>query len=604
MSDTSETSAIDEKKESTNPSPTDPATETSAFFMNLVWQLFYLFILIIAGGSMLWSAKVAQTGLMPTDIDAEPFNSNTLQIPPIPINIDVVKTKDDSGDPIIKSTKIEFPVEENMNIIKFGIFGLESIREWTDGPKSSPFWVYLGTIWQKMAVNLSSTMSSFYNILNQTCSESVIIFIIPYLLFFISPFIFMGLGLVNLFYGVFLWFSQIPLLFSERDGCYEEGVFNKEGEPVYEKEFNKDTGKWVNKLGENREPIQIMKTRIKWRVPDGAMKTHWGRSILYTIFAILGLFWGVGPFMIFYFGLRSTLSALFLPFYLKANILGENSDEPIDEKGKPKNYTWSTAIANILKYKLSVIMYIVSYLIVKDAYFSLGALGAVIAIVACIFVYSFYPNIYKPQTDIPTATLDLASYDKPIPSKNEFAGEIDESKCKEGMASGKKTVIKTPSISIPSVKNPFSRKAKGVAANTSDSTTGEKTFTSVTPAGKEAKMEPSAQPAPGSEVEMKTFGTNAQPIAEEPPLTYPSTTQYQFPLVEETAPPKPEPPRATLQKDGKYINSPGQNLLAPRSQSSEPFSENPAQNRNRKGSAAELNDQLGGSRKRQSRKNK
>jgi hypothetical protein len=598
MSDTSETSAIDEKKESTNPSPTDPATETSTFFTNLVWQLFYLFILIIAGGSMLWSAKVAQTGLMPTDIDAEPFNSNTLQIPPVPINIDVVKTKDDSGDPIIKSTKIEFPVEENMNIIKFGIFGLESIREWTDGPKSSPFWVYLGTIWQKMSVNLSSTMSSFYNILNQTCSESVIIFIIPYLLFFISPFIFMGLGLVNLFYGVFLWFSQIPLLFSERDGCYEEGVFNKEGEPVYEKELDKGTGKWVNKLDEDREPIQIMKTRIKWRVPDGAMKTHWGRSILYTIFAILGLIWGVGPFMIFYFGLRSTLSALFLPFYFKANILGENGN-PIDEKGKPKNYTWSTAIANIIKYKLSVIMYIVSYLIIKDAYLSLGTLGAVIAIVACIIVYSFYPNIYKQQTDVANATQDLASYDRPTPSKNEFTGEIAESKCKEGMASGKKTVIKTPSISMPSIKNPFSRKGKGVdvPGNTTDSTTGEKTFTSVTPAGEQTRIEPSAPPAPGSELEMKTFGTNAEPIAEESPLTYPSTTQYQFPLVEKTAPPKPEPPRATLQ-------SPGQNLLVPRSQSSGPFSENPAQNRNGKGSAAELNDQLGGSRKRQSRKNK
>jgi hypothetical protein len=568
MSDTSETSAIDEKKETTNPSPTDPATETSTFFMNLVWQLFYLFILIIAGGSMLWSAKVAQTGLMPTDIDAEPFNSNTLQIPPIPINIDVVKTKDDSGDPIIKSTKIEFPVEENMNIIKFGIFGLESIREWTDGPKSSPFWVYLGTIWQKMSVNLSSTMSSFYNILNQTCSESVIIFVIPYLLFFISPFIFMGLGLVNLFYGLFLWFSQIPLLFSERDGCYEEGVVNKSGEPVYEKELNTKTGKWDNKLNENGLPIQLMKTRIKWRVPDGAMKTHWGRSILYIIFAILGLFWGVGPFMIFYFGLRSTLSTLFLPFYFKANILGENGD-PIDEKGKPKNYTWSTAIANILKYKLSVIMYIVSYLIVKDAYFSLGALGAVIAIVACIIVYSFYPNIYKQQTDVDDATQDLASYDRPIPSKNKFAGEIAESICKEGMASGKKTVIKTPSASITSMKNTFSRNAKGVdvPANTSDSRTGEKTFTSVTPAGEQTRIEPSAPPAPGSEVEMKTFGkTEPSPSIEEEmqPLSEKRGTTLATP---ETIPQK-----------------------------------NPLQNRIGEGSAALLNDQLGGSRKRQSRK--
>jgi hypothetical protein len=573
MSEPSETSAIDDKKESTNPSPTDPATETSTFFTNLVWQLFYLFIIIIAGGSMLWSAKVAQTGLMPTDIDAEPFNSSTLQIPPATINIDVVKTKDDNGDPIIKSTKIQFPVEENMNIIKFGIFGLESIREWTDGPKSSPFWVYLGTIWQKMAVNMSSTMSSFYNILNQTCSESVIIFIMPYLLFFISPFIFIGLGLVNLFYGAFLWFTQIPLLFSEREGCYEEGVVNKEGKPVYEKVLNITTGKWVNKLDEKKAPIQLMKTRIKWKVPEGAMKTHWGYSILYTIFAILGLIWGVGPFMILYFGLRSSLSALFLPFYFKANILGEN-DEQIDEKGKPKNYTWSTAIANIIKYKLSVIMYIVSYLIVKDAYLSLGVLGAVVAIVACIFVYSFYPNIYKPQTDIPTATLDLVSYDRPIPTKNEFAGEINENKCKDGM-SGKKT----PSMTRSSL-NAVSEKAKGVAANRVNSITGEKTFTSVTQAGEQAIKPPSlstppalpappatpptppAPPAPasgrGSELEMQPFRTNPPPAEKTGTLATPETI-----------------PQTKLIPD-----------------------------RIGQGSATNLNDQLGGSRKRQSRKNK
>jgi hypothetical protein len=106
MSDTSETTAIDEKKETTNPTPTDPVTETTTFFSNLVQQLIILIVLIIAGGLMLWSARVSQTNLMPTIIEAEPFTSAPLNLATSPVNFNVIKTTDDNGQPIVKSTKI------------------------------------------------------------------------------------------------------------------------------------------------------------------------------------------------------------------------------------------------------------------------------------------------------------------------------------------------------------------------------------------------------------------------------------------------------------------------------------------------------------------
>jgi hypothetical protein len=70
-------------------------------------------------------------------------------------------------------------------------------------------------------------------------------------------------------------------------------------------------------------------------------------------------------------------------------------------------------MGNILKYKMSVIMYIVSFFIISDAYSVVGALGAFIGIVACIFVYSFYPNIYqqfKPGAENVESTINLAPY--------------------------------------------------------------------------------------------------------------------------------------------------------------------------------------------------
>jgi hypothetical protein len=80
----------------------------------------------------------------------------------------------------------------------------------------------------------------------------------------------------------------------------------------------------------------------------------------------------------------------------------DSNDEP---------YTFYRLLNNILLYKMSVIMYIVSFFVVSDAYAALGGLGAFIAIIACVFIYSFYPNIYQQfkPTDA-TSTIKLETY--------------------------------------------------------------------------------------------------------------------------------------------------------------------------------------------------
>lgn len=367
MSDTSETSAIDDKKQTTTTTASDPITETKTFFGALINQLFHLFVVIVAGGAMLWSARVSQTNLMPTDLNCEPFAYSNTEInkdQPVTVNIDVVKMKDDQGTPGIKSTKIEFDIQKNMDIIKFGILGLDSIREWTDGPDSTPFTLYLGTIWQKMAANYSDMMNTFYNILNQNCSESVIIFIMPYIILFVL----IGLGIVNGFYGYFLWFMNLYLLFSIQKDCFQEPVFDSDGSPIL-----KDDG------------TPLTKTRKIWEYTKGEMGRQWYWAILYILVAFFSFSWA-GSLILFYFLVRSSISSFFLPLLMVAKV----KDSP-----DQKEYTFSTLLANIFKYKMSVIMYIVSFFIVSDAYSALGALGAFIAIVACFFVYSFYPDIYK-----------------------------------------------------------------------------------------------------------------------------------------------------------------------------------------------------------------
>jgi len=388
MSDTSETSAIDDKKNSSS-SGNNPKSETSTFFGALIYQLFYLFIVIIAGGAMLWSAKVSQTNLMPNDLKCEPFTYAETKlnggVNPV-ANIDVVKMRNDAGMDEIRSTKLEFPIEENMNIVKFGICGLESIREWTDGPDSTPFTLYLGTIWQKMAANYSNMMTTFYNILNQTCNESVIIFIMPFIIIFVL----FVVGVINQFYGILLWFTSLHLLFSLQKGCFKEKKLDINGKEILI----------------NRIPVET--TRKIWEYKSGDMAKHWFWSIVYIIAAFMSVGW-IGYFTTFYFLIRSAFSALFLPFCMTAHI----KDDGVNSNADKKEYTFSTLLKNILKYKMSVIMYIVSFFIIGDANAALGTLGAFIAIVACFFIYSFYPDIYrqmKPDKDNTESTLGLASY--------------------------------------------------------------------------------------------------------------------------------------------------------------------------------------------------
>jgi hypothetical protein len=64
------------------------------------------------------------------------------------------------------------------------------------------------------------------------------------------------------------------------------------------------------------------------------------------------------------------------------------------EKVDNSTYTFIDALYNVIEYKLSVIMYIVSYFVISDAYSSYGSYSALVAIIACLLLY-FFTDIYK-----------------------------------------------------------------------------------------------------------------------------------------------------------------------------------------------------------------
>jgi len=382
MTEETQTSAIDDKKETT--APPDPGSETKTFFINLSKNLLYLLIVIVVGAAILWSARVAQTNLMPTDLACAPFTMSQVNInkgKPVCVNIDVVKMKNEEGKNEIKSTKIEFDINENMNFVKYGIFGINYIRYLTDSSDSNPYTLFIGTIQQKMYVNYSSMINSFYNILNQNCSESVIIFIIP----LIFSYIISGITIINYIYGIILWFTNLYLLFSTQTDCYQEPMVGADGMPILD-----DNG------------IPMTKNGKIWGSEPGEMWRQWYWAIFYIIlsFILITFIFLIITILL----IINTFSCLFLPLSIVAKIKGSPDEKP---------YTFSTLLGNILKYKMSVIMYIISYFLITDASSIFGGIGAFVAIIACIFIYSFYPNIY--QQYIPTdstPTIGLESYNQ------------------------------------------------------------------------------------------------------------------------------------------------------------------------------------------------
>jgi hypothetical protein len=332
---TSDTAAIDDKKDTT------PTTSplSGVFAATMFSKLLLLGIIVVTGTCMVYTCRVAQSNILPTDINLFPYtdifptiNNGT----DMPINIDIVKTSDG-----IYSTQIKFPLTENMDGFKKGIFGY--LKGMIDSKDAGNFQLYVATtIQQVLATNLA-IVNWIFNLFNSSLTESMIIFFVPFIVLFINFFT----SIVNTFYLMFLWFYNLPLLFATKS--------------------NSNGGKTTWSPG------------IMWSWIDWWLNT---KSIFWIfIFVLLFFILGIGLIIPILAGLI-TLYSIFLPLFMRA------------EKVNNSTYTFIDALYNVIEYKLSVIMYIVSYFVISDAYSSYGSYSALVAIIACLLLY-FFTDIYK-----------------------------------------------------------------------------------------------------------------------------------------------------------------------------------------------------------------
>jgi hypothetical protein len=321
---------------------------------------------------MLWSSKVAQTNIIPDDVNkdmkAAPFafdmdvemhdKYSNVPVPDITVNMNISKLKNPDGtvvkdsnrNAVYVSNKLVFDLVRNSQLIKEGALGFGHLLEWTNGENTTNTWLYMGTIWQKMALQYAGMTQSFYSFLSD-CPEFITVLVMPFVFVFLIPIF----NVVNLIYGIVLWFTESGLLYSEKD--------------IYK-----------NCTDENGQP----KKWVTWKKTDNSIAIFYG--LLWAFLLMV-----VGVCFIVYFNLRVTLSCLLLPFFFEA--INPDTEAPF-------------SLYNFLFFKIFfdnkvLLMCCLMVLIVYDLGTKMTAynLGLYISLFVVCFSYCFMYNAFYEQEE-------------------------------------------------------------------------------------------------------------------------------------------------------------------------------------------------------------
>jgi len=196
MSDSSDTSAIDDKKTTNEPD----FSSVGNFFKNILILILLIVVYFAFGGLALYSCKLAQTNILPTNKKCYPYSDTKPNIQPIKTNIFTTFT-----DPPL-SMKLNFPYDEynSSNTV------LDIFRKYKEEPHSNFLANYFISIFESLIHANYSFINTFLNLLNGL-PELVVILFGP----MIIPFAFTLMFLFDHLYVIYLWFVKMSWFFKE-----------------------------------------------------------------------------------------------------------------------------------------------------------------------------------------------------------------------------------------------------------------------------------------------------------------------------------------------------------------------------------------------------
>jgi hypothetical protein len=200
MSDSSDTSAIDDKNNELNSSNTSSYFSNIGSFMLTVIIIFIMVTLYYASsGLLLYACKLGQSNILPTDVHCYPYEETKPNIQPIPVNIFTTFT-----DPEL-SMKMKFPYNDKNSPNKL----LDMFREYKNEPGSNFLANYFISIMEAIVQFNYSSFNAILNMLNTYVPEIVLVLIGPIIVSILTTMIF----LIDNFYIIYLWFAKLGWFF-------------------------------------------------------------------------------------------------------------------------------------------------------------------------------------------------------------------------------------------------------------------------------------------------------------------------------------------------------------------------------------------------------
>jgi hypothetical protein len=325
---TSEPSIIDAKKNATqSQSVNNTGTQILTYTKSIIYSIIILLIIICIGTSILYSCKVAQSNILPTDLLCNPYNNTSFMIPDIKeININVTNIND-----IQQSEKIKFLYENNnKNII------LDTLQKMSTNLKVKPIIMYFITILENLLCFIYNSLNVYLNFLNTSVSESLIIFGTPFITLLYLTFIY----LISWGYLIILFFTKMF---------------------------------WIFRINTNNSSKDVNKTdyfkQVSLFSSNGIISIIIVMILLCFIVVFITVIFPVLVFVSLIYCFLSTVTMT------STRVIGGT------------DYNYINALTDVFYYKKSLISYIIAYIVISKAFNIFGTNGGVISLIIVLLIY-------------------------------------------------------------------------------------------------------------------------------------------------------------------------------------------------------------------------
>jgi hypothetical protein len=359
-SNQSNTSDIDKKRQETKPDQIN-FQNTYNYGVYLFRQLITLSIIIGVGTGIVYSNKAFLSNIVPVNTKYFPYTNVIPENTNLPTNLQTSINNIKMGSDKNYSTKLEFSKEENDQIIESGLFGyLRNLKY------KNVYLLYFCSVLQDILATNLQLNKTFYKLFGSIFTESMNIFIVPFLFIFWCMLMFF----INFANIILCLFTNLKWLFSTAKNDIPTQSF-----------FSNPIGYITNMFSTTNEERDDNSTK-EWEPGSIFSGMNIFTTIIYVILIILfTVFTGfvvVYPFI----SVVTIIYCFALPLFMTANDVKTN---------KPTQYSFKNAIADVLKYKSQLIMLILSYYIISGANTYFGNTVTAISFVIFLIMFFFTP---------------------------------------------------------------------------------------------------------------------------------------------------------------------------------------------------------------------